>query len=63
MTQLIHEPLIAPFVPASVSRPRTGIVFVPCEICRAPVDLAVVAETHGAQVCETHRAPDFPPFA
>ena len=37
-------------------RPAAGIVFVPCGICLAPVDLAVVSRTGEPPRCERHAA-------
>ena len=64
MTQLIHDPILsASRVTAPVTRPLTGVAFVPCELCLAPVDLASMATTHGVHLCETHRVPDFAPLS
>jgi hypothetical protein len=64
MTQLIHDPFLTVFsATAPVRRPRTGVAFVPCELCLAPVDLALTGDAHGAHLCETHRVPDFAPLS
>ena len=56
MTQLLHlEPV------DTVVRRRAGVVFVPCVICRAPVDLAVVTEANDAPICGRHFVADYPP--
>ena len=60
MTQMIHEPnLVAPAVASdSLPRPRTGIVFVPCAVCLAPLDLALICDENQPQLCDQHRATD-----
>ena len=64
MTQLIHDPILsASRVTAPVTRPLTGVAFVPCALCLAPVDLALMDTTRGAHLCETHRVPDFAPLS
>ena len=64
MTQLIHDPMLsATRVTAPMTRPLTGVAFVPCELCLAPVDLALTGDAHGAHLCETHRVPDFAPLS
>ena len=40
----------------------TGVVFVPCAICRAPLDLAVLADSDRAPLCDRHRVGDYHPF-
>ena len=63
MTQLIHEPLTAGVTLIEpVSRARKGVVFVPCVICRAPVDLAAVTEANDAPVCGRHFVTELPPL-
>ena len=57
MTQLMHEPEQTTFAAL-----RTGVVFVPCVICRAPVDLAAVTDANDAPVCGKHFVTEFPPF-
>ena len=52
MTQLNHEPIVAGSERPSRSR---GLVFVPCAICRAPVDLAVVTRRTSADLREALR--------
>ena len=42
--------------------PRTGLVFVPCTICLAPLDLVVITETDHPQLCERHLVADFLPL-
>ena len=54
MTQLIHEPLIAVATEPWRARSRNGVVFVPCAICRGPVDLGAAIEANNAPVCEKH---------
>jgi len=64
MTQLIHDPFPTAFsVTAPMPRPRTGVAFVPCVLCLAPVDLALIGGDHGARLCEAHRVPDFAPLS
>jgi hypothetical protein len=63
MSHLTNAAVVVPFSLNPVAPPRTGVVFVPCEICLAPVDLAEANETHGARLCEGHRVPDFAPLA
>ena len=59
MTQLIHEPVNADA--NGRSPPAPGVVFVPCAICRAPVDLAVVSEANDAPICGKHFVTELPP--
>ena len=57
MTQLLHELETAAF---AAVRPRTGVVFVPCAICRKPVDLAAVTDANDAPICERHFVTELP---
>jgi hypothetical protein len=62
MTQLIHEPSVAgPSEPPV--RPRTGVVFVPCAICRGPVDLGAVTDSNHAPICDRHFTTEWPPLS
>jgi hypothetical protein len=63
MTQMIREPNLndVDAVSDSLARPRTGVAFVPCAICLAPVDFAGVAGGD-AQLCHKHRAADYAPL-
>jgi hypothetical protein len=60
MTQLIHEqkPSNTPSVEL-----RAGTVFVPCAICRSPVDLAVVTDENHAPICSKHFTTEWPPLS
>ena len=40
---------------------RAGVVFVPCAICRGPVDLGSVTEANDAPVCDAHFVTEPPP--
>jgi hypothetical protein len=54
MTQLLQAP-------ARTARlARTGIVFVPCVICRKPVDLGAVTDANDAPVCGAHFVTELP---
>ena len=52
MTQLTFEP--KPTAPVGIGPRTNGVVFVPCAICRGPVDLAVVTEANDAPLCGKH---------
>jgi hypothetical protein len=43
-------------------RPRAGVAFVPCLICLAPLDLALLAESDGPQLCDDHAPGDYLPL-
>jgi hypothetical protein len=58
MTQLVQEP--EQIAAAPVARPRHGLVFVPCAICRKPVDLAAVTDANDAPICGAHFVTEFP---
>jgi hypothetical protein len=61
MTQLIHEPLIAVSTEPP-ARPATGVVFVPCAVCRGPVDLGAVTDANDAPICGKHFVTEWPPL-
>jgi hypothetical protein len=59
MTLMIREPLFEsaesasdPAAEPSV-RQRAGLVFVPCALCHAPLDLSLVAAA-GPRLCDHH---------
>jgi hypothetical protein len=54
MTKLMDQPA------ARVERLRTGVVFVPCVICRKPVDLAAVTDANDAPICGAHFVMELP---
>ena len=56
MTQLLHD--TKPVHAAGVQ--RDGVVYVPCVICRAPVDLAAVTEANDAPICHRHFTTELP---
>ena len=45
-----------------VAPPPAGVVFVPCAICSAPLDLAVLAASDRAPLCDEHCVGDYHPF-
>ena len=59
MTQLIHEPLIA-VATEPPARSRNGVVFVPCAICRGPVDLGAAIEANNPPICNEHFVTEWP---
>ena len=62
MPELIPAPqLVADAHEPGAKRP-IGVVFVPCAICLAPLDLAVLADTDRAPLCDRHRVGDYHPF-
>ena len=56
MTQLLPQPEQT----AAVARLRTGVVFVPCVICRKAVDLAAVTEANDPPICGEHFLNELP---
>jgi len=38
----------------SRSRLEPGIVFVPCALCRAPIDLTTISSPDQSRLCERH---------
>jgi hypothetical protein len=59
MTELLRTPnRIVGLSRAPLTPGRAGIAFVPCLVCRAPVDLAEVVEEDRPQLCDRHRAAD-----
>ena len=59
MTQMIREPYFEP--PESAGDPAAeppighpaGLVFVPCTLCQAPLDLALLGDA-GLRLCDHH---------
>ena len=58
MTQIVHDSEIARTTTSARSDRETplrpGVVFVPCDLCSAPVDLAFVWYGGQPQLCEQH---------
>jgi hypothetical protein len=62
MTQMLRETENLSRRSSSADAPSRGIAFVPCLLCRAPVDLAAVVADDRAPLCDGHRAADHAPL-
>jgi hypothetical protein len=59
----VPPPSALPAAHELVAPPPTGVVFVPCAICSAALDLAVLAATDRTPLCDEHRVGDYHPFS
>jgi hypothetical protein len=59
MTQLTHDTLTA-VLTEPIPTPRAGVVFVPCVICRGPVDLGATTDANDAPICAKHFVTEWP---